>query len=122
MNNQPRHLLIVEDNHSLRQMLTWEFEDLGYRVTSADSCGAALAAARRVPIDLALLDYNLPDGCGTELTVQLRAMYPDLQIVICSGRTHGASIDPALCHFEAKPVTAKKLHSLFQTIGKPLQH
>ncbi len=120
MDRRARHLLIVEDNHSLRQMLTWEFEDLGYRVTSVDCCSTALAAAGRVPLDLALLDYNLPDGCGTELTVQLRAMYPDLQIVICSGRTNGESIDPALCCFEPKPVTAKKLHGLFQSLGKPV--
>ncbi|MCW8944866.1 MAG: response regulator [Sedimenticola sp.] len=118
----PRHLLIVEDNHSLRQMLTWEFEDLGYQVTSVDCCSAALAAANHAPIDLALLDYNLPDGCGTELIAQLRGLYPDLQIVICSGRTNGQSIDQKQCRFEPKPVTAKKLHSLFQTIIMPLPH
>lgn len=117
MNTNPRHLLIVEDNHSLRQMLTWEFEDLGYEVTSVDCCSAALVAASESPVDLALLDYNLPDGCGTELVAQLRDIHPEVQIVICSGRTNGRAIDQKQCRFEPKPVTARKLHGLFQTIS-----
>ncbi|TVO76971.1 response regulator [Sedimenticola selenatireducens] len=122
MSNHPRHLLIVEDNHSLRQMLTWEFEDLGYQVTATDCCGAARAACERQTIDLALLDYNLPDGCGTDLISDLRSINPDIQIVICSGRTNGHLIDSSLYRFEPKPVTAKKLHDLFEAVKKMAAH
>lgn len=114
MNPQARHLLIVEDNRSLRQMLTWEFEDLGYRVTPTDCCNKALDAARREPVDIALLDYNLPDGCGADLVDKLLALQPNMQIVLSSGRTSSREINCRNCHFEAKPVSAQKLHRLFQ--------
>ncbi|MCW8907033.1 MAG: response regulator [Sedimenticola sp.] len=109
-----KHLLIVEDNRSLRQMLTWEFEELGYRVTPTDCCTKALATARREQVDMALLDYNLPDGCGAELVEKLRALQPEMRIVLSSGRTSERDIECCSCHFEAKPVTAQKLHRLFQ--------
>ena len=111
---QGKHLLIVEDNRSLRQMLTWEFEELGYRVTPTDCCGEALATAGREPVDMALLDYNLPDGCGAELVDKLRALQPKMRIVLSSGRTSERDIECCSCHFEAKPITAQKLHRLFQ--------
>ncbi len=113
-----KHLLIVEDNRSLRQMLTWEFEDLGYRVSTAGCCSSAASVC--VPenerFDFALLDYNLPDGCGTELVDRLRADNPNIEIVICSGRSSGQDISCQRCHFVPKPVTAQQLHRLFQRL------
>lgn len=113
--NRPQHLLIVEDNRALRQMLTWEFEELGYRVTATDCCTAAIQAARSEEVDLGLLDYNLPDGCGMELVDRLHAINPAMQIILCSGYLAADDCDRSLCHFEPKPVSAKKLHQLFQS-------
>lgn len=113
--NRPQHLLIVEDNRALRQMLTWEFEELGYRVTATDCCTAALKAAQSEQMDLGLLDHNLPDGCGMDLVSRLRALNPAMQIILSSGYLNAEECDHTLCHFEAKPVSAKKLHRLFQS-------
>lgn len=111
---KPQHLLIVEDNHALRQMLGWEFEDLGYRVSATDCCAAAIALAEAQRPDLALLDYNLPDGCGMELVKQLRSFNPAMRVILCSGYLRAAECDRSLCHFVPKPVCAKTLHQLFQ--------
>ncbi|WP_052761222.1 response regulator [Sedimenticola thiotaurini] len=120
--NYPQHLLIVEDNRALRQMLTWEFEELGYRVTATDCCSAALAAARAEKMDLGLLDHNLPDGCGMDLVSQLQAINPDMQVILSSGYLNSEECDRALCHFEPKPVSARKLHRLFQEFtGQPIE-
>lgn len=113
--NRPQHLLIVEDNQALRQMLTWEFEELGYRVSASDCCAAALAIAQAEPIELGLLDYNLPDGCGMELVKQLRSLNPGMRIILCSGYLHASECDRSLCHFVPKPVCAKTLHQMFQS-------
>ncbi|WP_260295048.1 response regulator [Sedimenticola hydrogenitrophicus] len=113
--NPAQHLLIVEDNRSLRQMLTWEFEDLGYRVTATDCCTAAIAAAETGQVDLGLLDYNLPDGCGMELVERLRALNPAMRIILCSGFVTALECDQPCCRFQAKPVSAQRLHRLFQS-------
>ncbi|WP_275098616.1 response regulator [Sedimenticola hydrogenitrophicus] len=115
--NPVQHLLIVEDNRSLRQMLTWEFEDLGYRVTATDCCMAAIAAAETGGVDLGLLDYNLPDGCGMELVERLRALNPAMRVILCSGYANALECDQSWCHFEPKPVSAQRLHRLFQSDG-----
>jgi len=70
----------------LRQMLVWEFEELGYRVSAATRCNEALTLTEAHHFDLALLDYNLPDGIGTELMEKLYLRYPKLPIILYSGQ------------------------------------
>jgi len=118
-------LLITEDDSPLRLMLTWEFEELGYQVTSAASCAEALAVIDH-GFDRALLDYNLPDGVGTELLQQLRQHCPELQVLVCSGRgtAERAAIARACgaCGFINKPVTAQGLHRRFRELLDAADH
>ena len=75
-----RKLLITEDDKSLLCMMCWEFEELGYQVTTATSCGEAFDAISESRFDLALLDYNLPDGVGTELMKELHRVQLGLPV------------------------------------------
>lgn len=111
-------LLITEDDKALRQMLCWEFEEMGYRVLTTSSCKAAISAASEHKIDLALVDYNLPDGVGTDLLRTLRLRLPDLPVVLYSGRASGSKAEVAgkyvaTC-FVTKPVAATVLHDIFR--------
>jgi DNA-binding response OmpR family regulator len=78
------HLLIVEDDAGLRQMLTWELEDLGYEITAVEDCGAALEKTAGQSFDAALLDYCLPDGNGVDLLAALRMLAPDMPVIMYS--------------------------------------
>lgn len=113
----PRSLLIVEDNTALRQMLSLEFDELGYRVMAVGCCAEALQLAHEEKFELALLDYNLPDGVGTDLLTGLRALNPAIQIILCSGMASERKASDALSRgafsFLAKPVLARSLHRLF---------
>lgn len=123
----PRHLLIAEDDAPLRQMMAWEFQDLGYRVTVSGCCSDTLALSRRACFDVALLDYNLPDGFGTDLVLTLLDRSPGLPIVIYSGRDSAcrmrleSTVVRGLCQFVCKPVGARALHQLFDRLlaGEP---
>lgn len=110
-------LLIVEDDRALRRMLRWEFEELGYQVVTAACCRSALTAAASQKFDLALLDYNLPDGVGTELLAGLQLRIPMLPAVICSGRLGSDDMGQiehcATSRFVAKPMAASALHEVF---------
>jgi two-component system, OmpR family, phosphate regulon response regulator PhoB len=67
-----KHILIVEDERPLREMVAFGLQRAGYRVTEAGDCAAARATiADRVP-DLLLLDWMLPDMSGLEFTRALR--------------------------------------------------
>ena len=111
-------LLIVEDDRHLRQMLSWDLEDLGYEVSAAQSCDEALALARTQAFDLALIDYNLPDGDGVALMEALHGERPDLQVLLCSGVPTPDNVARAIRKgayaFVAKPVQAERLHRAFE--------
>ena len=115
-----RKLLITEDDKSLLCMMCWEFEELGYQVTTAASCGEAMDAISASLFDLALLDYNLPDGVGTELMQELHRLQPGLPIILYSGLASGGKASEAercgASRFVAKPVEARTLHAIFNAI------
>ncbi|MCP3665263.1 MAG: response regulator [Gammaproteobacteria bacterium] len=118
-NLHPR-LLIVEDDCSLRQMLCWELEELGYTVTSVCSCTDAHRSLTSGEYDLALFDYELPDGLGTQLIQQLQSNEKNIPVILYSGctasDTKAIAIDNGANHFISKPVTATALHQLFQQL------
>jgi DNA-binding NtrC family response regulator len=113
-----RRLLIVEDEAGLRQMLTWELEDLGYRVAGAGDCREALELAATETFDAALLDYHLPDGDGIGLMDRLRAVQPGLTVLLCSGVPTPDKVALAIRKgayaFVAKPIRADRLHRSFE--------
>jgi DNA-binding response OmpR family regulator len=92
------NVLIVEDDSALQQMLTWELEDLGYRVTAVGSCREALDRTKTHGFDLVLLDYCLPDGNGVELLRTLRRRAPTMPVVMNSGQTGPETRNRALEH------------------------
>ena len=68
MSDRGACLLLVEDDESLRSILSRHLRHEGYQVDEADSAesaGEALAAGLRP--DLVLLDLNLPGGTGWDL-------------------------------------------------------
>lgn len=73
--NSPRHLLIVDDEPHIGLLLGPHLEQLGYRVSLAETLGLARAALadRTAAVDGLLLDLHLPDGSGLDLLRELRA-------------------------------------------------
>lgn len=61
------HLLIVEDDAALCELITSEFRDRGYSVDAASGAESALRALRAEPPDLVLTDLRLPDGSGFDV-------------------------------------------------------
>ena len=114
MNLHQSRLLIVEDNLALQQMLCWEFEELGYAVTAVDCCSRARQAVEESHFDLALIDCNLPDGCGSKLMSQLHSADPNLPVILSSGRMTEQTLQAGAYCFIPKPVSAKALHLIFQ--------
>ena len=66
------HLLVVDDEPTLRELLAATLRFAGFTVTSAATGEEALAAARDDPPDLVLLDVMLPDLDGFEVVRRLR--------------------------------------------------
>lgn len=110
-------LLLLEDDAALRQMLVWELSDLGYLVHPVGCCDEARAAIAARNFDLALMDAGLPDGDGAELAAELIGTYPELRIVLCSGRPGTLTRERVPSEVIAcliKPVSVGRLDALFR--------
>jgi len=82
----PKRLLIVDDHPMMRTGLAQLIDNEGdLKVCAeADNAGQAITAATRQKFDLALVDISLPDKTGLELIKDLRALHPDLPILVVS--------------------------------------
>lgn len=68
----PERILVVDDEASILQLVTYNLTRAGYEVLSADSGEEALKVAKREPFDLVLLDVMLPGMDGFEVCKEIR--------------------------------------------------
>ena len=66
------HLLIADDNVSIRDLLQGILESAGYTVTAKEDGVQALAAIKEKAPDLVLLDVEMPEMTGWEVVQHLR--------------------------------------------------
>ena len=66
-------ILIVEDDRSLADVLSYNLRAAGFEVQVEDDGQQGLSAARQHPPDLILLDLMLPGIDGLEVCRRLRA-------------------------------------------------
>lgn len=93
---RPADLLVVEDEPSLRAVVSRSLTFAGYTVRTVDTIAKARAAIAERPPDLALLDVMLPDGSGFELGGALRSAHPDVALMFLTAKD---SIDDRLTGF-----------------------
>lgn len=65
-------ILIVEDDQSLREGLSYELSEEGYEILETDTCTQALLRLESKLPDLTIIDVNLPDGDGYSLCQQIK--------------------------------------------------
>jgi two-component system OmpR family response regulator len=70
------HLLVVEDDTTLRELLSASLRLVGFAVTPVTTGTEALAAIQQVRPDLIVLDVMLPDFDGFEVARRLRQELP----------------------------------------------
>jgi signal transduction histidine kinase len=87
------HLLVIDDEPFLAQLGASILHRLGYRATAFTDPHQALAALRSAPEQFAgvVTDLRMPKLKGLDLAQMMRAIRPDLPVVLTSG--HPGSLD-----------------------------
>ena len=107
-------ILLVEDDHGVRAILTIFLERVGFRVLEAASC----AEARQIwqnehdTLDVVVSDIVLPDGIGSELMREFHDDDPHVKTVAISGGVPAplsVEDDETTREFLAKPFTPRVL-------------
>jgi two-component system response regulator (stage 0 sporulation protein F) len=75
-------ILIVDDEQSVREVLSEYFTEQGYSVESAGGGEEALALVERGTPDLVLLDVRMPGIDGVETLRRIRKIAPDVSVIM----------------------------------------
>jgi CheY-like chemotaxis protein len=78
-------VLVIDDDHEVREMLRKMLERVGYEVVDASNGKEAIKLYRREPKDLIITDLVMPEKEGIETIIELRHDYPDVKIIAISG-------------------------------------
>ena len=87
------NLLLVDDEEQFLRSTTKRLEVRDFNVIAVTSGDKAIEAARKHPIDIALVDLKMPGMDGEETLKALKAEHQWMEVVILTG--HG-SIDSAV--------------------------
>lgn len=105
-------VLVVDDNKSFVDNLQEILSDVGHSVSCAFSCATAREAAKK-GFDIALVDMRLPDGVGTDLAAELKALNADAAVVLLTGystvEAAAAAVRVGAFAYLAKPCATPEL-------------
>lgn len=118
-------VLVVDDDGSIRELLTHMLEQGEHKILEAESAEALERAYTGPRPDVILLDLGLPDADGLDLIPRAKQEWPDTEIIVLTGN---ASIDKAVeatkrgaFYFQEK-TQLSSYQSLLLLIDKALEH
>ncbi len=118
----PAHILVIDDDLSIRRLLRSSLRERGYRVSVAASGEEGLDLAASDPVDVVILDLGLPDMDGGEVCRQLRS-WNAVPILVLSARDQEMekvrALDLGADDYLTKPFST---HELLARIRVALRH
>jgi PAS domain S-box-containing protein len=115
-------VLLVDDEPSVRMLITEVLEELGYAaIEAADSASGLKVLQSDVRIDLLITDVGLPGGLnGRQMADAARQRRPDLRVLFITGYAENSSIgndvlEPGM-HLLSKPFAIQELAGRIRSI------
>lgn len=119
------HLMIVDDQQSIRKLCTTIGGGMGLRCTEADSAETALARLDDEAPEMILADLMMPNMSGLDFLSEVKRMLPNTEIAIMTG--HG-SIESAVqamrlgaYDYITKPFRIEELKLLLQRMREKVE-
>jgi two-component system, cell cycle response regulator DivK len=83
-----KKVLVIEDNRDNFGLIRFALERAGYQVEAAETGAAGVSRALESAPDLIIVDINLPDFDGYEVTRRIRASLPGRVVPIVAITSH----------------------------------
>jgi two-component system, cell cycle sensor histidine kinase and response regulator CckA len=119
------HLLFVDDEESITEIIKEFLDQLGYTVTVCNNAVEALKIFRSHPqkFDCVITDQTMPTISGDQLAAAILQVCPNMPIILCTGYSHTIDREKALergiTAFLDKPIL---LDQLSRTVAEVLSH
>ena len=86
------HILVVDDDKTIRDFLQDGIQSAGYACSTAKSGKGALKILDAQPVDVVVSDINMPEMNGLELVERMKGKY-DSGIIIMTGYAGGGTYE-----------------------------
>ena len=120
--DDPRHILVVDDDRRLRELLHRYLSDNGFLVTSARDATEARNLQRGMAFDLIVLDVMMPGESGLELARSLRQTRNNVPILMLTAMSEPAhrigGLEAGADDYLPKPFEPRELLLRIRTILK----
>jgi two-component system response regulator RegA len=121
--NQLPLMLIVDDDERLRERLALALSKRGYAVRTASNYDDALAVAKEVAPEYAVVDLRMPGPSGLELLRALKEIDPETRVVVLTGYGSIATTIDAMrlgaVYYLQKPADADEVLAAFARAEAP---
>jgi putative two-component system response regulator len=111
-----KQILVIDDQHLIRDLLMQLLQADGHQVFVAASGREGLVLARVMPLDLILLDMNMPGLSGIEVCAELKreAETAHVPVIFISGRRNAQDMQQmtavGAAGFLPKPFLFEQVH------------
>jgi len=119
---QPLDILVAEDERVQREMLRDFLAAQGHRVVEAATGKAAVEMIRSASLDLAILDFRMPDLSGLDVLGEAKRINPELEVILL---TAYGTVDSAVAAMKAgaadyfgKPIDLEELLCVIERIAR----
>ena len=118
-------ILFVDDEIVIAELMQRILTSLGYSVSSFSSSPKALEAYTQNPdgFDLVITDMTMPEMTGIDLAKKLRALQPELPVILCTGFSESIDEERAksfgIREYIKKPVDRLTLAKAIQQVLNP---
>ncbi len=113
------HLMVVEDDPEMRDLLRKVLEKEGYLISLAANCHEAVSALGKDQFDLVVTDMLMPHDGGLELLETLRSTLPDLPVIIITAfgdwQSYSRALELGAVAFISKPLKMAELTAAIHT-------
>jgi DNA-binding response OmpR family regulator len=115
-------ILIVEDNGDYAGDMADFLRELEHDVTVAPSASEMWAALTRAPTAVVVLDLGLPDEDGFAVIPRVRQLYPDIGLLVLTGRiafdNRILGLQLGADHYLTKPIKFPELAAHIEALGR----
>jgi two-component system phosphate regulon response regulator OmpR len=119
------HLLIVDDDRRIRDLLSRFLSSEGYRVSTAETAANARAKLKSLSFDMLILDVMMPGESGFDFATSMRAAANEVPILMLTARDAAESrikgLEIGADDYMSKPFEPRELSLRIANILKRAQ-